>query len=134
MVSGTVEVEDVVATRLFNIPTEVKLDEVTPEASVEPVNVPAAAVIVPVDPNEIEVPLIVRESTAHSNPVVVLEFALRTYPSTPTPSLANAEELLVRMSPLVVSVLVPPSGPVAPVAPRWPCSSSCACGACPSSY
>jgi hypothetical protein len=61
MVSGTVEVEDVVATRLFNIPTEVKLDEVTPEASVEPVNVPAAAVIVPVDPNEIDVPLIVIE-------------------------------------------------------------------------
>lgn len=79
-----------------------------------PVNVPAAAVIVPDPPSEIDVPLIVKEPAAHSKPVVVLELALRTYPSVPTTNLSKAEEFLVRMSPLAVSVLVPPSGPVAP--------------------
>jgi hypothetical protein len=42
-------------------PNEVRLDEVTPEARVDPVKVPAAAVMVPVPPSDIDVPLIVRE-------------------------------------------------------------------------
>ena len=50
-----------VTVRLPNVPTEVKLDDVTPEARVEPLNVPAAAVTVPLAPNEIAVPLIVTD-------------------------------------------------------------------------
>ena len=72
----------------------------------------------------------VKDPAAHSSPVVVLELALRTYPSVPTTNLSKAEEFLVRMSPLVVSVLVPPSGPVAPVAPVAPRSSCSSCGTC----
>ena len=115
-------------------PNEVRLDEVIPEAREEPVKVLPAAVMVAVPPSEIEVPLIVKELTAHSSPVVVPELALRTYPSVPTTSLANAEEFLVRMSPLVVNVLVPPSGPVGPVGPVGPCGACGSCRTCASCY
>ena len=43
------------------VPTEVKLDPVTPEASVDPVKVPAAADTVPELPREIAVPFILIE-------------------------------------------------------------------------
>jgi hypothetical protein len=73
----------------------------------------------------------VKDPAAHSSPVVVLELALRIYPSVPTTSLSKAEEFLVSMSPLVVNVLVPPSGPVAPCSSCCPSSSSGPRGACP---
>lgn len=54
------------------VPRVVKLEEVTPDANVDPVSVPAAAVTVAEDPNDTEVPLIVIDELANE------EFGIET--------------------------------------------------------